>query len=442
MKPLTSFERLSEIADFLIDNQVGVIQSVRQLRREAGAPAFFHYYAYACNTAAICEQSNFRNAGGASGDRRIALAKAIGEAVERYCSAIYERDDFPLFSFEDAPFPCVAPQAFALYSNEQYSQANFPYVPFTKRTPTRWAPALDPATNETWHLPAAMVVLPYVFDEQHGEAPIAQRISTGLACHGSFAEAAVSGICEVIERDAFTIAWQAMLSMPKIELHSLSVENRDLVQRFERVGDLVILINITMDVGIPTILGILCGRALDSPAFVFAASTDMDSEKAVRKSLEELAHTRQLAQQLKRSTPSLLASPPYSGVNEKDHHVRLYCDHANAALINFLFASQKRLRFDEIYSPGTDRSEEDLTILINKVHDTQCRVLLADLTSSDISNLGLKVVRAIIPGFHPLFMGHKLRALGGSRLWQVPQSLGYQGINRDTGDNPAPHPYP
>jgi ribosomal protein S12 methylthiotransferase accessory factor len=54
----------------------------------------------------------------------------------------------------------------------------------------------------------------------------------------------------------------------------------------------------------------------------------------------------------------------------------------------------------------------------------------------------LKVVRAIIPGFHPLFMGHKLRALGGSRLWQVPQSLGYQGINRDTGDNPAPHPYP
>ncbi|MBA3754534.1 MAG: YcaO-like family protein, partial [Nitrospira sp.] len=257
MKGSGSFERLSGIADFLIDDEVGIIQSVRQLKREAGAPEFFHYYAYTCNTAAFCKQSNFRNAGGASGDRRIALAKAIGEAVERYCSAMYERDDFPLFSFEGAPFPCVPPEEFALYSQEQYSRPDFPYVPFTKQTTIRWAAALDPATNETWHVPAGMVVLPYAFDEQHGEASIAQRISTGLACHGSFAEAAVSGICEVIERDAFTIAWQAMLSMPQIELDSLSEENRDLVQRFERVGDLVVLINITMDVGIPTILGVL-----------------------------------------------------------------------------------------------------------------------------------------------------------------------------------------
>jgi ribosomal protein S12 methylthiotransferase accessory factor len=287
-----------------------------------------------------------------------------------------------------------------------------------------------------------MVVLPYAFDEEQGEAPIAQRISTGLACHSSFAEAAVSGICEVIERDAFTIAWQAMLSMPQIELDSLSEENRDLVQRFERVGDLVVLINITMDVGIPTILGVLCGRALDAPAFVFAASTDMDSEKAVRKSLEELAHTRQLAQQLKRSAPPLRVSAPYDDITEKDHHVLLYCDHTNAALADFVFASNKRLHFDEIANPGTANSEEDLAILINKVRNTQCRVLLADLTTPDIDQLGLKVVRAVIPGFHPLFMSHQLRALGGSRLWNVPQSLGYQGIRRDVGDNPAPHPYP
>jgi ribosomal protein S12 methylthiotransferase accessory factor len=52
------------------------------------------------------------------------------------------------------------------------------------------------------------------------------------------------------------------------------------------------------------------------------------------------------------------------------------------------------------------------------------------------------VVRALIPGFNPLFMGHHIRALGGERLWSVPQKLGYSGVNRATGDNPYPHPYP
>ena len=67
---------------------------------------------------------------------------------------------------------------------------------------------------------------------------------------------------------------------------------------------------------------------------------------------------------------------------------------------------------------------------------------MADLTTPDVEELGLKVLRCVIPGFHPLFMGHNLRALGGSRLWEVPQKLGYRGINREFRDNPAPHPYP
>jgi ribosomal protein S12 methylthiotransferase accessory factor len=442
MKDSGAFDRLADISELLIDQKVGIIQAVRQLKREAGAPNFFHYYAYGCNTAAFCNQRNFRDAGGASVDRRIALAKAIGETIERYCSAIYERGEFPLFPFDRAPFRCVPPENFALYSREQYSHPNFPYAAFTQQTPIRWAAAIDPSTNETLYVPAAMVVLPYSYDGDQGESPIAQRISTGLACHGSFAQAAISAVCEVIERDAFTIAWQARLSMPRIQLDSLSDANRDLVQRFEKVGDVVVLINLTMDVGVPTILGVLCGRAHDAPAFVFAASADMDAEKAVRKSLEELAHTRQLAQQLKRSMPRLRASPPYDDITEKDHHVHLYCDHVNAALADFVFASKVRFHFDEIESLTTGEPEDDLKVLVNKVRQTNHRVLLADLTTPDVDELGLKVVRAIIPGFHPLFMGHNLRALGGFRLWEVPQNLGYEGITRNFGDNGAPHPYP
>jgi ribosomal protein S12 methylthiotransferase accessory factor len=204
----------------------------------------------------------------------------------------------------------------------------------------------------------------------------------------------------------------------------------------------VVLLNITTDVGVPSILAVLQGRECDAPALVFAAATDMDPEKAVRKSLEELAHTRQLAQQLKRTQPPIDVKSPYDTITDKDHHVHLYCDQSSLPLAQFLFASQARCEFGGIESLAGANSESNLEILQDKVRDTGHRVYVSDLTTSDVDSLGLRVVRAIIPGFHPLFMGHSLRALGGSRLWQVPQRLDYRGIMPSGGDNPAPHPYP
>lgn len=442
MKVAESFQTLSDAVPFLIDYRIGIINHVRELRRQAGAPEFFHYFAYACNTGALCKQENFRSAGGASSSREIALAKAIGEAIERYCCAMYDREEFPLFSFEAAPFPCVSPDTFALYTERQYRQPAFPYVPFTSQVPIRWARTINLHNGEIWHVPAAMTVLPYAFDEVHGERPVCQRISTGLACHRSFAEAAASGICEVIERDAFTITWQAQLAPPHLDLDTLSEQNRDLVCRFRRVGDSVNLLNITTDAGVPSILGILRGGEDDAPAFVFAASTDLDPEKAVQKSLEELAHTRQLAQQLKREQPCFSVPPPYDLIIDKDHHVQFYTDHANTTLAKFIMSAKARCAFEDIECLSSTDLEQNLRILVDKVQQTGHTVYVSDLTTPDVEALGLKVVRAIIPGFHPLFMGHRLRALGGIRLWEVPQRLGHKGRDHAEGDNPAPHPYP
>jgi len=434
--------RLFDLVDVLIDDHVGIIRHVHELKRRAGAPDFFHFYAQACNTVPFSRRKNFANAGGASWCREDAMAKAIGEAVERYASALYDAEEYSLTSFDDAPFPCVPPGDFALYSHQQYAQSGFPYVPFEKHTAVRWTPAQDLTTDRQCYVPAAMVYLPYEFDKDLGENPIAQRISTGLACHSSFAEAGVSAICEVIERDAFTITWQARLATPHIRMGSLSDRNRDLVDRFKRVGDSITLLDITLEHGVPSVLAILGGRAPEAPAHVFAASTDMDPEKAVRKSLEELAHTRQFAQQLQRTRGRLVAQPPYDAIVDNHSHVHFYCDHANAHLAEFLFSSETHIDFKDMENLATGNAQRDLGILIQKVRDTGHRVLLADLTTPDIGDLGLTVVRAIIAGFHPLFMGHHVRALGGSRLWEVPQKLGYSGITRQSGDNPAPHPYP
>jgi ribosomal protein S12 methylthiotransferase accessory factor len=60
-----------------------------------------------------------------------------------------------------------------------------------------------------------MVFMPYYYYHGTEDSPILQPISTGMACHCSPAEAAITAVCEVIERDAFSITWQAMLAPPR-----------------------------------------------------------------------------------------------------------------------------------------------------------------------------------------------------------------------------------
>src|SRR5438067_6011608 len=157
MKYPPSCELLFKVIGNLIDDRTGIVRNVTQVPREAGHPDFFYFYAKACNAGAFTRQKNFADAGGASADRANAMAKAIGEAVERYCSAIYDREEFPFYSFESAPFQCIQPFGFALYSDKQYASRNFPFVPFEDSTPVRWAPTVDATTNEMWHVPASMV---------------------------------------------------------------------------------------------------------------------------------------------------------------------------------------------------------------------------------------------------------------------------------------------
>jgi ribosomal protein S12 methylthiotransferase accessory factor len=438
----TSFRRLADIVDRLLDHHVGVVRFVKALHRNAGDPEFFYCYAQACSTQAFSRQSNFGRTGGASVDPERALAKSIGEAVERYCSALYDVEALPLCSYEVAPFPCVKPGDFALPNREQYARRGFLYVPFGPKTPIRWTPALDPLTGETRHVPAAMVFMPYLYYTDSGDSPIIQPISTGLACHCSPTEAAVNAVCEVIERDAFMLTWQARMAHPHIRHDTLSAANRDLVRRFEKAGYSITLLDITLDVGVPTILAVSHSDALAAPALAVAASAELDPEQAVRKSLEELAHTLSYCKKIKERWPSLAPDPTYLNVADQKDHLRFWCDQSNAHLADFLSSSQDRIAFSDIANGATGDPERDLKVLLQRVESVKHRVYLCDLTTPDVEELGLSVVRAVIPGFHPLVVGHGNRALGSARLWSVPQKLGFPRLNPLSGDNPLPHPYP
>lgn len=438
----TSLRRLYDALDYLVDEHVGVIRYVLETPREPGNPDFFHYFAQVANTQAFTEHANFGRTGGASTSRGIALAKAIGEGVERYCAAIYRSDELPLCSYADAPFPCIHPSEFALLAPEQFGKPGVVFVPFTETAPVRWTPMTDIRTGEEWSVPAAFVYVPYIYHRGQGDSPIAQSISTGLACHCTIEEATVSAICEVIERDAFMMTWQAMLAHPQIRIESLSERNRDLVERFQRVGYEITLLDMTMDHGVPTILAISRGSAADAPYLVPAGSASLDPEEAVRKALEELEHTREYCQKIMVHAPRIPHDIDFHEIQDQTGHLNMWCDHHWAPLAAFLFASEERIDFGSIPNLATGSPASDRDRLVEMIHAVGHRVLARELTTPDIADMGLAVVRAVVPGFHPLVVGHHIRSLGGKRLWTIPQLLGHAGITPESGDNPAPHPYP
>lgn len=440
--PESSLRCIGNAADHLIDDRVGVIHSLQELQSEESAPNFFHFFAYLPNAAAFNQRASARGGDGSSASRETAAARAVSKAVAYYCAALYEVERYPLAPYSQPdPAARVQPGSFALYSREQYEQPGFPWVPFDEQTPVRWAGAFDPLSGEVVYAPAAMVFAPYDFLRGSGDAPIAGTNFTGLACRCSPAAAALAALCQVIRDDALALVWQARCSPAQLRVETLSDANYEMAARFERGAGSLALLDITTDIGVTTVLAGLRSTAPEACALVCAAAADPDPEEAVRQSLENLARAHRYARMVRSRAQAASPEDGYENIRTQAAHLRFWCDHDSAPLADFLFASKERVEFDEFKGLSSGDDQRDLQTLLRRVGDAGYRALLTDLTSPDVRDLGLTAVRALIPGLHPLFAGHNMRALGGERLWEVPRKLGHGGISRESGDNPLPHPF-
>jgi ribosomal protein S12 methylthiotransferase accessory factor len=439
-----SLHRLLRLWPDLVDPKVGVIANINHNAVDDDEPNFFHYLSDACDTAAFTQLGNFRNNGGVSSDRYIALAKAVGETVERYCSAIFDYDELILAPYARLRERATEPDDFALHSLSQYEAPGFPWQPFTADTPTLWTRGTSLVDGGDVLVPAAMVFVPFHYLASGGDVPILQPISTGLACGCTPSEAALGALCEVVERDAFTLMWQARISPPQIVAQSAPATVRRTLARFTAAGLDVKLLDITTDIRFPTIMTIALGAAETSPAVTVAAATDPSPERALVKSLEELAHTRKFARQLMQYTPELPVEVDegHPTIEGQRDHLRFYCPQRAKEFIEFAWSSPVVRTFAELPDASAGSPGAELDALVHEVSQAGCDVIMCDLTSPDIRRLGLSVVRVVAPGLHPLFMGYQLRALGGHRLYTVPQRLGYAGLEPGQPDNPYPHPFP
>jgi ribosomal protein S12 methylthiotransferase accessory factor len=394
--------------------------------------------------ASVFVGSTVRSGGsGASVDPDRARIKAVGEAIERYCSAIHAPERLVYATWNDLGEQASPPETFALFSQRQYAEPGFPFAPFTRETPINWVRGYSLVHRVERYVPAAYTYLAYEHAE-HGEARFNQPISTGCAAGPTLAAAATKAILESIERDAFMITWQHRLAPQQVDLERVAdpLVIR-LLDAFAGLPVTIRAVSVSVDIGIPVILIVVASASGQPPCRLVAMGTDPDPARALVLALEEAC----LSFWSVRRIIAHSTTPPMTNFDD----ITQLHDRAEAyALLPGLqpalaFLEQPKGVLDVVDAGGA--AEPGMSGRLRRVMDEVATrgldVIAVDLTTPDIDDVGFKVVRAVIPGLQPLDIDHRHRHLGGRRLAEVPWRMGL--ANAPVGEdafNPHPHPFP
>lgn len=428
----------------LVSDRVGIIAEVQFLEMAAEDPPVHQAQSTPANVAVLTGQRAMNRGAATSVDPQRAIIKAVGESVERYCSASYDQNLLPLASYEELNRPAVPPQHFALFSERQYATPGFPYAPLTPQTPVRWVEGYSLLTDRPIYVPAAFVYVPYWYDRSR-EPVFRDSISTGLACGPTLAAATYKAILEAVERDAFMIVWQNQLARSSIDLESVDDPfAQRLLRTIEGLPVRCHAVVLTLDIPIPVILAILTSESGSPPLTVIGLGTDLDPRRALVLALEEVCLGFCGIRRLADTHADHRLEADYRNVVDLVQHglVHAVAPELQAAM-EFLTASIRTVAIDELPDASSANAVASLRTVVEQLGAQGLDVIAVDLTQPDIDEVGFKVVRAVVPGLQPLDINHKYQHLGGRRLYEVPWQLGLISKPRSERDlNPYPHPFP
>jgi thiazole/oxazole-forming peptide maturase SagD family component len=362
---------------------------------------------------------------GAGLTREEALWSALGEGIERYSAQIPQESR--VASFVELGAAAIDPRAFILYSERQYRSPDFTFKRFDPGAPYSWIEARDLRSGEYRLAPLQIAALGA---ELHaGETPLCQPISTGIAAHSRRESALLTGLLEVIERDAFMATWQLRRAPPQIAIDEalrdeLGPRVAGLVQH---VGLRIDLYLLSTDNTVPVVLCAI--RRADNSACVVGAAARLRLSDAITKALVEAWHTWVWGLSLE-GNPAVEAGE----IVEFEQHVRHYFEPGNQGALAFLDEGE-RISVRDI----PDEAPTALADLVERLDALGHEVFSVNLTSPDVAALGFVVYRVMVSNMQPLACGVRNYPLDDRRLrklaahWAMPMPA---ALNLD------PHPFP
>jgi ribosomal protein S12 methylthiotransferase accessory factor len=272
--------------------------------------------------------------------------------------------------------------------------------------------------------------------------------SNGCAIGGSYEEAALHGLLEVIERDAFLMAWYARTPLRALDptcdrVIALLADQLDLLGFDLQVHDT------TTDLGVPSVWTVAFARDPSGAATLSTAGADPNPVAAVHGALIELVVMAALnSDRLERTDEELAAlrAEP-ARIKTLEDHVAAYVLPAAREQFAFLGDGTGAIAPAEAHPGWRERWVRDdvtdtLRVMVDEVHAAGLDVVLVDQTPAHQLPLGLRTVKVLVPGALPMTFGHLHRRVEGlDRLARVPVESGRLASAPDLHDLP-PHPFP
>ncbi|AFZ73975.1 YcaO-like family protein [Natronobacterium gregoryi] len=397
-----------EHADVAIDERAGLIESIGEIE-SFPVP---YYLATNADTTAYSDASAPSQAAGVADDWNEALMKAVGEALERYCSGVYRESEFV--------HECEAVLENALSPTDMVRPESAPE--YDPADDCRWVPGENLETGEEVHVPAAAVQFP------QPDTRLVPAITTGLGLGSSTVDALLSGLTEVIERDATMLAWYSTFEPLGLSVSDDRFET--LEKRAASEGLSVTPLLVTQDVDVP-VVAVAVHRELDDapveadeadwPAFATGSAAGLDPIDAAVSALEEAL---QNWMELRNLGPADAAEA--SGAIDE------YA--AFPGPVQEFVAVDRTVPAESVGPDSVPSGADRLEAVVERTVDAGLTPYAVRLTTRDVEQLGFEAVRVVVPGAQPLFTGEPSF---GDRARTVPAELGFE----PRLDRPF-HPYP
>lgn len=323
---------------------------------------------------------------------------ALMEAIERQASLAVDESRLFYCSYEQLQKQraCLDP-----------STSGFKLHPrFTPSTAIPWIEGFDLLQRSSILVPVELAGFNII--GRYGNPCYLQTNTDGLASGNTLEEAICHALCELIERDAWSLASQAIERMqgqasldgeavpyPSLSIRHMTGRIRTLISAFRKAGLEPVLKDVTSDLGVPTVF---CSVAEDAaPLLVmshFGLGTHPDARVAVVRALTEAAQSRVVDIQGVRED----ISAPDAGPQGFAAHSRRASGIDWTSWYHRASSSQRKL--SEVRSYEHADLLDDIRLLLCRIRGAGIRnVIVVELTKPDWR---FPVVRIVTPGLESI----------------------------------------
>ena len=427
-----------ELGD-LLSPDLGIIRQEDVIVTQFGVPVVITQTANGHEKRIFCSGRNRR--------REKAVTTARCEALERHCANMVDPAAHLVYgSYAELREMAIDPETLCFRHPRPDSPER--RVVYNRELSMYWCAVSDLLTGKSHLVPAQEVW--FSTRSLPRENLCIWTTSSGCAVGECFEEALLFSILELVERDAFLMAWYLRRPCQRIDPGSIQSEEFQLFWQRARhtyTNYSIHLFDITTDIGLPAVLCMAIRQHGNGPTVMLSAACRLHCSEAALGAIKDMAGMPDTSSYDDANGRKLLGHP--EEVVSPEDHASFYGMEENFGPLQFL---------DFEAPPGIAAADVDRDSLISRrdrynlkpvigtiaghLNDLGLKVLVRDLTHEEFRARNLVCLRAIIPGLYPMWFGYYgLRFRMTDRIQALSKKFTGQLLDEESSVNLDIHPF-